>query len=1136
MADRRVKVGLELESSNFEAGAKRAKKAVEDIASATKKVSEGSGAASGGMSRLSESVRRNSDDLQQVGGALAGVGAGLTAATVGMGKATMDWESAWAGVTKTVNGTDQEMAALEGSLRDLAKTLPSTHQEIAAVAESAGQLGVAREDVAGFTKTMIDLGETTNLTAEEAGTNIAQISNVMGTMEREGAKGVERFGAALVALGNDGASTEAEILDMAQRIAGAGATVGATEADVLALSNTLASMGVKAELGGGVTTRVILKMRTAVDEGGQSLESFAKVAGVSADEFSAKFKSAPVEAMDLVAKGIYQVNEAGGNVTETLKSMGIKGTEETQVMLALANSGTLLADSLKLGEEAWKSNTALVAEAEKRYATAESRIKVAWNQIKDAAIDAGGAILPVVADLAEAAGGLIGAFTGLPGPIKGGVGALAAVGGVAATAAGGFLMLAPRAVETYDAFKRLSAASPKTAGALGKVGKAAGVASAALVGFEVLKGIANDAVPAAAGLEAVANAMLKVDESGDFSALDDLFDKNDDVRSFGDALKYLDPRDLDSHMESFGETVLGLRTSSAQAREQMVELDQVLSSMAPEDAAAQFQRLREEAERSGSSQLSSWEGLKATLPEYAAAVEEASNATGKSADAATLYGIAMGHLPQHMIDAKNAATDAAAGIGELGEATSDVTADLGALGQIDADSKVGGIAEAMGVLADESTEAGDKLDGMLDALTRMGIVESNAITATMSYQEALSDLADTAAENAATLDLSTEAGRNNMGALQGLADAGRELFDANVRAGESQGTLRDGLVDTYDTLVANAEAMGESSTEADALARKLMGIPTSVDVETYLSDQALLMANQTGEAIEAIPGYKGVAIAVTEDGTTGTVQSKINEIDGTTAYVWVTDDGTKETVQQEIREINGQEVPVWVTDEGTIVGTQEAIYALTGKDVDVTAVPYTSTAEEALNWTARSRTSTVYARYDPASWNSPPPNNYVMRRSSGGGVPGLAGGGVARLPGYSSGGILPRTGLGADMILGVTSSGMPIARVDDGEMIVRRSSTDKYRKALALINDDHPSVRHLRGYATGGIPGREWAAQSVAPVVNVAAAEPLDVAGIAQAVASAARAGAASARVDLYVDQRRFAAAQRQSQRFTEGR
>ena len=1040
--------------------------------------------------RVFDGLRKNSADLETAGTSLAAVGAGALAFSAGTGKLAMDWESAFAGVKKTVDDSTEGYAQLEGELRNLAKTLPATHTEVAAVAEAAGQLGVARDDIVGFTATMIDLGETTNLTADEAATNIAQISNVMGTMDREGSEGIERFGATLVELGNNGASTEKEILDMAQRIAGAASTVGASESDVLALSNTLASMGIRAEQGGGVATRVIIKMRAAVDEGGESLESFAKVAGTSAEEFATKFRSSPMEALDLVAQGIGRVNTEGGNVSATLSDLGVKGTEETQVMLALASAGDLLSESLRMGEEAWKSNSALAEEAQKRYETSEARIQIAWNNIKDAAIDAGGAILPVAANIAEGVGGVVGAFTDLPGPVKGAVGAIAGVGGVAATAGGALLLLAPRAVETYDAFRRLAPEGSKAAGVIGKVGKAAGIASAALVGFSVLKGLANDAAPATKGLEETANAMLRLKDAaeGDFTALDDLFSSGDSIRDLGDAIKYADPSDIDAHMESFGATVLGLETPAARAREQFDTLGKTLATMDAESAAEQFRKLREAAEAEGSTMLSTWEGVKEYMPAYAESVEAASNATGKAADEATLYGIAMGHLPDYMQPAQEATEGVAT-------AAEDATESLGALGQVDAGSNVGGISEAMGVLTDEATELDDKLDGVLDALTRMGVLESNAISATIGYQEALEDLAATAAENAATLDLTTEAGRNNMSALQGLADAGRELLDANVRAGESQGTLRDGLIDTYNTLVENAQAMGQSATEADALARKLMGIPANVDVETYLSDAALVAAEATDNAIEAIPGYRGVTVAVTEDGTVGEVQASIDQVDGKTVYMYVTTDGTKEQVQQEIREINGKQVPVWVTDDGTVVGTQEDIFAITGKNVDVTAIPHTSAAENALNYAARTRYAKVVltARYGDSTQKAAPGYSQAF-----------ASGGVARLPGYSSGGRLPYTGLGTDMILGVTGAGMPIARVDDGEWIINQKASKRFHGVLSAINRGDPSVRHLAGYAGGGRPGREWSAASINPVVNVTApaGQGLDPGALEAAVAA----------------------------------
>lgn len=1021
--------------------------------------------------RVFDGLRKNSADLQTAGTSLAAVGAGALAFSAGTGKLAMDWESAFAGVKKTVDDSTEGYAQLEGELRNLAKTLPATHTEVAAVAEAAGQLGVARDDIVGFTSTMIDLGETTNLTADEAATNIAQIANVMGTMGDDRPRdSIQRFGAALVELGNNGASTEKEILDMAQRIAGAASTVGASESDVLALSNTLASMGIRAEQGGGVATRVILKMRAAVDEGGESLETFAQVAGTSAEEFAAKFRSSPMEALDLVAQGIGRVNSEGGNVTATLKDMGVKGTEETQVMLALASAGDLLSESLRMGEEAWKSNSALAEEAQKRYETSEARIQIAWNNIKDAAIDAGGTILPVTADLAEHVATVVGSFTSLPGSAKGAVGALAGVGGVFVSIAAGAMVLIPRFVEARDALEDLAPAGSKARGALAGLGKAAAVASAAFVGFEVLKGIANDIAPATKGLEETTNALLRLKDAadGDFTALDNLFSSGESIRDLGDAIRYADPSDMDAHMESFGSTVLGLETPAYRAREQFNTLGQVLATMDAESAAEQFRKLREAAEAKGSTMLSTWEGVKEYMPEYAKSVEAASNATGKAADEATLYGIAMGHLPDYMQPAQEATQGVAT-------AAEDASESLGALGQVDAESNVGGIAEAMGILADESEEAGDKLDGVVDALTRMGMVQQNSAEAMMGFEQALADVAAAAEENAATLDITTEAGRNNRAALHDLMDAGRQLYEANIRAGEGQGVLTDGLMRTYEGLVDAATQMGATSAEAETLARELMDIPPGVDVETHLSSSALVAAEATGQAIEAIPGYKGVQVVVSDEGTTGTIQSRIDDITGKTEYVHVSDDGSTTTVQQQIHNIAGVERTVWVDDAGTVYGTQQDIYDITGKVVDVVAQAHTGDAESDLAYLARTRYADVVV------------SEVRKASSSTRSFFGFSGGGVASLPGYSSGGRLPYTGLGTDMILGVTGSGLPIARVDDGEWIINQKSSKQFHGVLDAINRGDPSVRHLAGYAGGGRPGREWSATSINPVVNVTA-------------------------------------------------
>lgn len=76
--------------------------------------------ATGGISKaqrslghLERSVRAHPQAWEAVGTAALGFG---TAAGVGFalaGKAAMTWQSDWAGVTKTVDGTEKQMSSLE---------------------------------------------------------------------------------------------------------------------------------------------------------------------------------------------------------------------------------------------------------------------------------------------------------------------------------------------------------------------------------------------------------------------------------------------------------------------------------------------------------------------------------------------------------------------------------------------------------------------------------------------------------------------------------------------------------------------------------------------------------------------------------------------------------------------------------------------------------------------------------------------------------------------------------------------------------------------------------------------------------------------------------------------------------------
>lgn len=441
----------------------------------------------GAMTKAEAATMRQSAALDTLGTKAGKVGAVAAVGLGAMAKAAIDWESQWAGVEKTVDGTTSQMADLEAELRGLATTMPATHQEIAGVAEAAGQLGVAREDISGFTETMVQLGESTTLTAEDAATAIAQMTNVMGTAPAD----VDNLASSLVAVGNAGASTERQIIEMAQGISGAAAVVGLAESDVLGIANAVASAGIEVEAGGSSISRVLTDMAKATAQGGDDLEAFAQVAGVSAEEFARSFEQRPAEALTSFIAGLGQMSASGQDVFTVLDQLGLSDVRVSRALLSMAADSEKFAGSLDLAGEAWDENTALTEEYGKRAETTASQAAVAWNEIKDAGISAGNELLPVIADIANVVGDAASAFGKLPAPVQSSLTGLLAITAVL----GGGVWFTSKVIggitSTNAALAELATTSPRAARGLADVGKA-GLAIAALEGTAlILKGITD---------------------------------------------------------------------------------------------------------------------------------------------------------------------------------------------------------------------------------------------------------------------------------------------------------------------------------------------------------------------------------------------------------------------------------------------------------------------------------------------------------------------------------------------------------------------------------------------------------------------------------------------------------------------
>lgn len=393
-----------------------------------------------------------------------------------------------------------------------------------------------------------------------------------------------------------------------------------------------------------------------------------------------------------------------------------------------------------------------------------------------------------------------------------------------------------------------------------------------------------------------------------------------------------------------------------------------------------------------------------------------------------------------------------------------------------------GVQETADALAEAGVSASGAVESMsdfLDLLFQTGMITMNSRDAAAAYEEQLDSVQEAAEEIAKgklgkalnkakdDFDLSTEAGRLANEEFQALAKGGMDEVRAMSEEGLGQDQLQEKLSTTYKDLVKSGEAFGLSKSAAKDLAREVLGVPDGVSVESWMSEVAKATAEETTKSIAEIPGYTEVTVAVTEDGTTGEVQSKINGVTGKTEYVFVTEDGTTQVVQEAIVSIDGVTRKVYVTDDGTVVGTQEDINGIKGKNATVTVTAEgVSTVEQQLTSLARPRaaTLTVSERFVPGTKSPGSSVAEAFGHKKAGG----------RLPKHADGGRLPRTGLGTDKILGIASDGTPLSWVDDLEWVINRKSSDKHNELLGMINRDDPRVdmmKQLVGLKSGGRVG-----------------------------------------------------------------
>lgn len=829
MADRRVKVIFSAEIQGF-------KKAMDDVAQATqkaKKATEDAGkAADTHLGRMVQSATKNRDAWEQTGAVIAGAGA-ATVAGVGLAvKSYADFDKAMSSVQAATHETSGNMDLLREAAINAGADTAFSAQEAAQGIEELAKAGVSTKDIlGGGLKGALDLAAAGALSVGEA----AEIS----------ASALTQFG-----LSGDKVPHIADLL---------AAAAGKAQGSVHDMGEALNQVGLVADQTGLTleeTTGGLAAFASAGltgSDAGTSFKTMLAAITPNSKEAAKAMEELGISAFDANGEFI-GLSEYAGVLQDAMSGLTDEqriATMETIFGSDAVRAASVLYDQGAAGIQKWEDAVNDAGYAAETAAIMQDNlagdIEKLGGSMDSVFLKSGSGANDFLRGLAQGAEDAVDAIGNIPGPVLSAGAAVAGVVGIAALGAGAFLNLTPKILDAAQAFNTMAPAGSKARTALEGVGKAAGAAAAlgtvALVAAKLAEAGYMEEIDTGMGKVAKSLARVAAGSPDAAAGLDSLFkDRNggdliNTVDGLESALSRTFKKDGGQAFNDWGEGLVnamtGVKGSSQILADSFDRLDTGLADMVSsgnaEGAAKNFDEIKAAAERQGVS----IEDLKTKFPEYADALE--------AAEASQVTAAAGGDKVKGALEGAGTAAETAAVQAE----------------------EIQTALEEVGLAADGSVT---DIERWTQALFNAGLLSLSSSNASIAYQAAIDGLTSSITTNGTSLDINTEQGRANQTAFNGIASAAFAAMTAT--AGETlatqgsaaaQAQLQGSLRQSYDDLVAAAGQLGVTGAAADEMARKALGIPNEVPIDTWVNDQA-------SATLEAVKGK-----AETLDGKTATV-------------------------------------------------------------------------------------------------------------------------------------------------------------------------------------------------------------------------------------------------------------------------
>ncbi|EDT6074297.1 phage tail tape measure protein [Salmonella enterica subsp. enterica serovar Livingstone] len=421
-------------------------------------------------------------------------------------KIAADREQHAIGIAKQLDGARDAAGNLTAkfwemrkAVADLGHEIPLATNDLFDMATAGLRMGVAGDQILGFTRNVAKLASALELNPEEVADNMGKIQNVYRLTQAE----LVRLGDAINYLDDQNTVKGGELIDFLQRVGGSASLAKLTANDMAAIGTTLISMGESADTAATSVKALVSKMTLGSKSTKSAREAFKEL-GYSAQEVA---KSMQLDSVKTIENFMKTVNK----LPDYKKSgilVSIFGQEHVGSISKLA------ANMDKFGEALHQANGemskgSVQKEFQNTVNTTNAQMVILRNRTADVADNIGTVLLPTVNDAAKGIGRITTVVANFaaehPGLTKAVVGtamALTSLRVATLAAQFGFTFLKGGVLQMSSLFARMNASAvlastrglPAVATGIRAVGAAfistgvgAAVAGLALAGYQIYR-------------------------------------------------------------------------------------------------------------------------------------------------------------------------------------------------------------------------------------------------------------------------------------------------------------------------------------------------------------------------------------------------------------------------------------------------------------------------------------------------------------------------------------------------------------------------------------------------------------------------------------------------------------------------